>query len=188
MTETKVARRYAKALLDLSVEKGILEDVRKDMEMLIAACKNNEGLHLMLRNPLIHAEKKMSILKMIFEKDFGKVSMSFIALIVRKRREFFLMEIATEFIAQYKELKGITTAIVVSAVGLDEKLRKEISDVIKNITKSEVELEEKISPEIIVGFVFRFGDIKYDTSVARSLRSFRSGFSKNLYESKIMKK
>jgi F-type H+-transporting ATPase subunit delta len=188
MTETKVARRYAKALLDLAVEKGILEDIRKDMEMLIAACKSNGDLHLMLRNPLIHAEKKMTILKMIFEKDCGKLTMSFLSLIVRKSREFFLVEIASEFISQYKELKGITTAIVVSAVGLDDKLRKEISDVIKNITKSEVELEEKISPEIIGGFVFRFGDIKYDTSVARSLRSFRSSFNKNLYESKIMKK
>ena len=116
------------------------------------------------------------------------MSMSFLEIIVRKRREVYLEQIAAEFVAQFKEMQNITTALVTSAVGLDDNLRKEVTAIIKRLSDAEVSLEEKVDPNIIGGFILRFGDVQYDTSIARSLNLFRMNFKKNLYQSKIWKK
>lgn len=188
MSETKVSKRYAKSLLSLSQERNSLEAVKTDLDQFILVCKGNKDFLLMLKNPLIHPDKKLSILTQIFSKNFNPLTIAFLSIIVRKRREFYLEDIANEFIHQYKQLKGIITAIVVTANGVDEKLRKEITNIVHTVSKSEVELEEKVDKDIIGGFILRFGDIQYDSSVARSLNMLRMNFSKNLYESKIIKK
>lgn len=188
MKETIVARRYAKSLLDLAVSKNTLEESNRDMELVLEVCRNNRDFRSLLKNPLIHADKKLAIMKAIFTGKITDVTLAFINIIVRKRREFYLEEIAMAFTDQYKEIKGITSAVVISAVGLDEKLRKEVISVVRRVSEKEVALEEKIDPSLIGGFVLRFGDVQYDTSIARNLNMYRMNFSKNLYQSKIWKK
>ena len=44
MIETKVARRYAKSLIDLSRETGAIEAVGADMQLFVAVCEQNRDL------------------------------------------------------------------------------------------------------------------------------------------------
>ena len=188
MSATRVAFRYSKALLELSQEKHFLEEAYRDMQQIRKVCREHRDFRAMLRNPLIHPEKKTIILKALFEKSFHAMTMNFLEMVVRKRRELFLDEMAHHFIEQYKELKGITSAIVITAAGIDDSLRSQIIDVVKKVARTEVALEESINPEIIGGFILRFGDIQYDSSVLRNLNQFRLHFSRNLYKSKLWNK
>lgn len=188
MSELKVAKRYAKSFLDLGREKNAMEEMNRDMQSLLAVCRASKDFSLMLKNPLIQTDKKHNILVKLFGASFGKTSMAFVEIILKKRREIYLEEIAAEVVAQYKAIKGIATALVVTASGIDDKIRNEIKEKVKQITKSEVALEEKVNPDLIGGFVLRFGDVQYDSSVARALNMYRMNFSKNLYQSKIWKK
>ncbi len=109
-------------------------------------------------------------------------------LIVKKKRESNLLSIATEYVRQYKELKGITTAIISTAAGLDDNLRSKVINLIRNDERSEVELVERVNPGLIGGFILRYDNFQYDTSVSRSLRGLKRTFSKNLYIGKIKNK
>lgn len=188
MTDNKVAKRYAKSLIELAQEQNVLDAVHRDMQLVIDVCRANRDFRTMLKNPLITPDKKLAILKKTFGSSFNKLSIAFLDIITRKRREFYTDNIASEFVTQFQTLKGITKAVVVSAVGLDEKLKSEITQIVKQLAKSEVALEESVNPDIIGGFILRFGDVQYDTSIARSLRMFKTNFNKNLFESKLWKK
>ncbi len=188
MLGTKLAKRYSKSLIDLATEKNVLPAIAADMELIMNTVDENRDLGNMLRNPLIHADKKAEILRQIFSAKVNDMTMSFIDIIARKRRESNLPAIAKEVVDQYRTIRGYTQAILTSAVGIDETLRKQIIDIVKNETKSEVELIEKINPDLIGGFILRFDDNQYDTTVSRSLRSLRRNFSKNLYIGKIKNK
>ena len=49
MPNPRLATRYAKSLIDLSIEKGQLEAVFADMQWLQAVCKGNRDFVNMLR-------------------------------------------------------------------------------------------------------------------------------------------
>lgn len=181
MVETKVAKRYAKSLFDLALEQGVLDTVNQDMQLLAAVCDSNRDLTLLLGNPIIHSDRKLSVLEAIFGSHVSKISMAFFRIITRKGREANLPAIAEEFVAQYKRSKGIATAIVTSAVGLDDGLRSEVYRIVRDSVKSEVELIEKVDKRLIGGFVLRVGDKQYDASVAAELRKLTREFSANPY-------
>lgn len=181
MVETKVAKRYAKSLFDLAQEQGALDAVNQDMSLLASACDENRNLASLLGNPIINSDKKLSVLTAIFGSKVSKLTMAFMQIITRKGREANLAAIAKEFVAQYKRSKGIATAIVTSAVGLDDKLRNEVYRIVRESLKSEVELIEKVDKNLIGGFVLRVGDKQYDASVAAELRKLTREFNANPY-------
>jgi len=173
MIETKVARRYAKSLLDLSKERDLMEAVFNDMKLLALVCEQNRDLSLLLNSPIIHADKKLSILKKVFAGKMNNLSFSFFDIITRKGRESHLESIAREVVRLYKEYKGIQTAIVTSAVGLDDELRRNVYKIIGDSLNSEIELVEKVDKNLIGGFVLRVGDKQFDASIASELRNLR---------------
>jgi F-type H+-transporting ATPase subunit delta len=181
MLETKVAKRYAKSLIGLASENGSLDAVNADMKFFLSTCEQNRELGVLLRNPIVHTYQKLNVIKNVFGDKLNKVTMSFFEIVTRKGREGNLISIAKEFISQYKVLKGIQTAEIVSAVGLDDTLRQKVYDVVRNSTHSEVELIEKIDKNLIGGFILRVGDKQFDASISSELRKLTQAFSKNTY-------
>ena len=181
MIETKVSRRYAKSLLDLANEKGALEEVNRDMKLIHTVGVENHDLELMLISPVIHSDKKQNVLHQVFAGKLNALTLAFIDIVIRKGREKYLMQIAKEFGGQYRQFKGIQSAEIISAVGLDDNLRRQVYDIVKNSTKSEVELTEKVDNKLIGGFILRLGDKQFDASVASSLRKLTQTFASNPY-------
>lgn len=180
MLETKVAKRYAKSLLDLAREQGALDTVYADMQQVVSVCDANRDLVMLLGNPIIATDKKLTILKTVFAS-VSRMSSAFFEILTRKGRESHLAGIAKEFVAQYKKSKGIESATVISAVALDDNLRKQVQELVRAGGKSEVELVEKVDPKLIGGFVLRMGDKQYDASVSSELRKLTRDFSANPY-------
>jgi F-type H+-transporting ATPase subunit delta len=181
MIETKVAKRYAKSLIDLSNDKGVLDAVNNDLKLFNLVCEENRELGLMLSNPIIHSDKKLKTLQQIFTGKMNSLTMSFFEIVIRKGREKYLPQIAKDFIEQFKILKRIITAEVISAIGLDDKLRKKIYDLVRTESNSEVELIEKVDNKLIGGFVLRIGDRQYDASVSSEIRKLAQTFASNSY-------
>ena len=177
MIETKVARRYAKSLIDLSKERNEIEAIANDMKLVASVCGQNRDFMLLLGSPIIHADKKLSILNKVFSGKISPMSLSFFEIITRHGREYYLEEIAKEFVRLYKDYKGIQTAIVTSAIGLDEGLRKEVYKIVKESLNSEIELVEKVDKNLIGGFVLRVGDKQFDASIASGLNKLKREFA-----------
>ncbi|GAB4249903.1 MAG: hypothetical protein Kow0079_02800 [Vicingaceae bacterium] len=182
MRDIKVASRYAKSILDLSIELNQLEEVYKDMIFISNTCKESKDLSLLLKSPIIKADKKESILKAVFGEKIGKITASFITILTTKGRESLLAEIADYFIKLYKKHKNIETAQVISAIKLPDNIKNEIADLVKKHTNSDkVELNEVIDKEIIGGLILRLEDKQYDNSIIRKLNDLKAAFSDNLY-------
>ena len=180
MAGTQVASRYAKSLIDLSLEKGQLEKVYADMKNILLTCTGSHQLVLMLKSPIIKSDKKEKVLKAVF-KEVNTITAEFINIIVRKKREYALEEIAQAFVDQYKAHKKILTAVITTAFGLDADLRARVLDIVKNSQNSEVELIEKIDKNIIGGFIIRVGDKQDDTSIRSKIMKLTRVFNENPY-------
>lgn len=181
MKATRASTRYAKSLADLATEQGVLDKVYTDMILIDKTCKASHELSTFLKSPIIKTDKKQKILKEIFTGKITKLSEMFIALLTAKRRESFLQSIAESFVNQYKERKKILTAVITTAEGLDEDLRKKVLELVSNSAYSEVELIEKRNPELIGGFTLQVGDKRIDASIQKQIRKLAMSFSENPY-------
>ncbi|MFN8714559.1 MAG: ATP synthase F1 subunit delta [Bacteroidota bacterium] len=179
MRETRVSYRYAKSLLDLAIEKGQLEQVREDMQLVRDTVHESRELEILLKSPVVKTDKKQDILKAIFGGKIGVITTEFIDIITRKRREAELEIIAESFLTQYRINKNIVTAVITSAAALDDTLRKQVLEIVRKMAGTEVELTEKIDTSLIGGFVLRVGDRQVDTSLIRQIRMLDRNFSEN---------
>lgn len=185
MSNTRVANRYAKSLISLAIEKKDLDLVFNDMELIVNTCSENRDLVALLKSPIVHADKKESILVSIFGEKIGNITNQLIKVIVRKKRESLLPEIAKAFVNFYKVEKNITVAKVISAIPLTKELRDRISDVVKKMKGSEVELEEIVDRGIIGGYILKVDDKQVDASMIRRIADLKKEFSRNLYVSEL---
>lgn len=168
-----VASRYAKALLDLAIEKGQLEAVYNDMLQLKDVCENSREFITFLNSPIIKSDKKITAIKAVFDGKISAITSGFLTIVASKRRESVFPEMANEFIEQYRAHKNVLTAVITSAKGLDAATKKQALDLVKAQLNGEVELVEKVDANIIGGFVLRVGDKQLDKSVSRQLSNLK---------------
>jgi F-type H+-transporting ATPase subunit delta len=179
MQGTRVAARYAKSFIDLTIEQGTLEQAYADMKFVSEVCKGNHDFVSFLKSPIIKTDKKQAVLTDVFKGKLSKITDAYIHLITDKKREMYLPQIAEEFINQYKTNKKILTAVITTANGIDEVTRKKVMEIVKGVSDSEVVLEEKINKDVIGGFVLRVGDKQVDASIAQKLNKLKQSFKEN---------
>ena len=169
-----LATRYAKSLIQLVNEQGKLEQVYKDMKDMNGIFESNRDLKLMFKSPIITSDKKLNVVKQLFEGKIDAILYQFMTLVIKKGREAYLNEITHSFIVQYNEMKNITPVKLSSAVKLDGNIVKGIIDTLKKNEKlGEVELTEEVDTNIIGGFVLTWGDKMIDSSVSRRLSTLK---------------
>lgn len=181
MIENTIARRYAAALFDVATEKNCLEAVFSDMVLLSDVSKANRDFTRMLHSPIINVDKKTAILTSLFSGKVQTISLQFMVLITRKRRESIVDFIAEAFVAQYKAFKNIQVITVLTAQPLSDANRKEIlASVAKTVTGT-IELVEKVDPKLIGGYKLLYNNMVYDATVAKQIQNFKREFKENLY-------
>jgi len=186
MSDVRVASRYAKSLIELAQERGILENVYQDMLLFTKTVTASRDLGLMLRNPIVKHDKKLAVLKAIFAGKVNDLTLSFFTIVTEKNREAVLSTVATEFLTQYNLLKKVQKAQVTTAIPLTPALRTEINRMVMNRTGMEtVVLEEVVDPAIIGGFVLRIGDVQIDDSISTSLLRLKNKLKDNSYTSQL---
>ncbi|MEO8760973.1 MAG: ATP synthase F1 subunit delta, partial [Bacteroidia bacterium] len=161
--------------------KGQLEKVYADMQLVESVCEENKEFTNFLKSPIIKTDKKVAVIKEIFTGKVSDITSGFLTILTQKRRELYMQQIAEAFVEQYKQYKNILTAVITSAVGIDSTVKAKVLELVKQTTKDEVELVEKIDKDLIGGFVLRIGDKQVDASVSRKLNDLRKTFSGNTF-------
>jgi F-type H+-transporting ATPase subunit delta len=111
------------------------------------------------------------------------LTLSFFEIVSRKNREDILLDVAKEFIAQYNLYRSIQVAEVVTTTALTEAQRAQLVALVKQISGlKEVQLQEKINPSLIGGFVLNVNDRQLDESISSKLNALRVQFAQNHYE------
>jgi F-type H+-transporting ATPase subunit delta len=180
MSEITVASRYAKSLIDLAEERNALEAIKQDMAFFVQTLRANSELQAVLRNPIISHDKKLKILQSIFGGKVDSNTQAFFNIMVNKSRAEILYPTAVEFINQYNIKKQIVKATVVSAAPLSEANKQQIVDEVKALGGKDVQLQAKVDPSLIGGFVLTVGDRQVDTSVATSLQKLKKEFAQKV--------
>lgn len=185
MIEIKLGDRYANSILVLAQERGQVERVREDFQLIQKVCRSNPDFVNMLESPLIKSDKKQRILDMIFGKSFCDITQNLIEIVVRKRREGYLDDIADRYLFQYDKLNNITRGRLRSAAPLTADQIAKIKQLVEKEFKTSFEIVHEIDPSLLGGFVLNIGDRQFDASISTRLRALKNEFDSNPYVKQV---
>ena len=173
MNDGKIAVRYARALLNSASDQGKLDPVRNDMASILQILREVPEFIALLQNPVIRPSKKDAILVKLFKGRIDPLSMDFLRLTVKNKREEFVPSMARMFMEFYKEEKGIKSVTVTTAIPVDKEIRSSLVKMIEDAYRASVELMENVDDKLIGGFVLKIENEQLDASVAGQLKRIR---------------
>ena len=173
MADYKVSMRYATSLLDLAVEKNLMDKISSDVELILSAMEESRELARALENPVIKPEVKVSILDEIFKSKVDSETMHFVRFLVKKGRENLLQEIASKFLELRDKRAGIVNVNVRTVFELTDSQTNELKNKIENMLGKKARLSVKIDPDVVGGFVAQVNDTVYDASVKHQLETLK---------------
>lgn len=184
MSEIRVASRYASSLLELAEEKGVLDQVEKDMRYFLSVCDASHEFVVVLKNPIIPHSKKKQILTAMFTGKVSDITLNLFNLVTLKNREEALPAIAREFKSLYRVKQGIELAEVTTTYPLSEEQRVQFISLVASKSGKKVELNEKVDTTILGGYILKIGDRMIDESIQNKLIRLKSKLKDNSYTPK----
>lgn len=185
MKSARIAARYAKALFELARENNLLSAVNNDMVVLTNICDTNKDFAHLLESPIISQAKKTEVFKSIFFTEFNQISYNFLAIIIKKRRESMVKEIAIEFINLYKDHLNIKTVLLKTATEPNDAIVVQLKKILKEQLKAEIDLVKIVNSNLIGGFIINYEDRQYDSSIRRNINRLMKEYNINIYEPKF---
>ncbi len=175
----RAANRYAKALLDLALEKNQEVVVQKDMQFISDTIATNNELQMLLTSPVYKITNKKAALKAIFSKDTSGLSNNLIDLLATNKRISLLHAISKQYGILFNQEKKIVKASVTTAFPIDDSMREKVlAKATDLVGDKKISLENKVDESIIGGFILRVGDVQIDASILNKLSKLKRELSK----------
>src|ERR1041385_508884 len=97
MAELSVVRRYARALFATAQRGGVVQKVEDDLKLVDEALRAAPQLQRVLRAPTISSSRKRDLVDRLFAARVSELTVKFLGLLIRRRRETVLPEVYPEF-------------------------------------------------------------------------------------------
>ncbi|MBK8984069.1 MAG: ATP synthase F1 subunit delta [Ignavibacteria bacterium] len=173
---SKAARRYSSALYSIAEERSNVEQISKEIERSLDMINTYRELELFFVSPVISKSKKLAAVKEIFGSDVSELIMTFLNIIIERRRESLVKDIFTDFLNLKKEKLGIVDVYVKTSVELNEQEKENMKKSIEAFTKLKSDMKFELDNSIIGGFVATISDTVLDASIKRQLEILRERF------------
>ena len=169
-----IARRYAKALVNLAENEKDLDNTGKHLNSITEVYKENIELRQVLSDTKVSSGIKLEILKDVLSKiKVSKLVDTFSRYLLAKRRIDFLPDIERAFNLLLQEKLGRIEAKLTTASELPKDTVKKLVDAISSYSGKEIEVNVTIDPSIIGGIVTRIGSTVIDGSIQTYLNQIR---------------
>ncbi len=170
MITNAIARRYAKALVQLAAEEQRVEPIHGELTRFETLLGSQSALRSVLINPAYGSDEKRGImLDILTRMDISGTVANFLQLLLGRGRISFLSAIITSYGSYADDISGVVRPILYSAMPLDAEQVQGIKDALATSTGKKVVLSVEVDPALIGGVVTKIGDMVYDGSIRTQL-------------------
>lgn len=164
------ARRYARALMDIGIEKGVYRQYVKELAEVQEMIQKVPMLKATLLNLSFSSHARGKLLQRVLEgMDLSKEVVNFISLLVERDRLQQLPMIVQHYHTLIDEVEGQVRASVHSVIPLDDDQMAKLKGGLQNALGKKVVLEKKVDTELIGGILVKVNNILIDSSMRTQL-------------------
>lgn len=176
-----ISSRYASSLLQYAVSLQQQEEVYERVKLLSEVFTTMPVLRRAMKNRSLSIGDKKNILVTACGGSMPSSLSRMTNLILKNEREEVLQYIALRFVDLYRDKFNIQHGKLVTAIAIDEAAKQQIVTRIQKMTKSNIEMESLVDPEIIGGFILTIDDFRWDASIAGELARVRNQIQRNRF-------
>lgn len=171
MARRVYARRYARAVFEIALERKELDRWQTDLKK-VAALGEDAAFMTLVENPKVSFEKKEKVLSELLGK-INPLARNLVYLLVSRGRFSVVGEIADEYQRLLDGYRGIEHAEVVTAVPLDNKEKKKLEEHLGKVVGKKIVLEASVDPSLVGGMIARVGGKLLDGSTHSQLLALK---------------
>ncbi len=182
MSNSKISKRYARALLSLGQEDGKYAEYGQNLQEFMKFCSANDEFFRVISNQIFDYENRKKIMNAILKKsDFAITVKNFLQLLLDKNRIGVVEEINDHYTRFTDELSNITRAEVITAKPLKGEAKDRLVKALKALTSKEVQMDVREDSSIMGGLIVKTGDLVLDGSVKTQLEGLRESLKRGEY-------
>lgn len=172
-----LARRYAKALFELAVEKKHLETIAKEVAVFEGMIEDNTKLKYFFHSPEAGKAGKRALVEKNFQDRFSALFIHFIFILLEKGRQNIFNEIAVEFNRFCDKHYNKIRASTVTAVPLHSNQLNRLKKNLNQQYRATFDIENYVDPEILGGMILNVEGKVIDASLRNQLEKMKTTMS-----------
>ena len=174
MIAGSVAKRYAKALVDVAASGNELEIVRQELSDVAALLREHRELQRFLVNPSILRRDKVRILEEVIARlSLRPLTKPFLRILQQAGRLQALEGVLRAYETMVDERLGRVKAVVTTAAPLEGEAHERLRQRLAEMTGKTVYLEVQLDTGLLGGLLTQIGSQVYDGSLRTRLTRLR---------------
>jgi F-type H+-transporting ATPase subunit delta len=174
MKDETLPRVYARALLELAEEKGILAQVHEEIAVLDTAQRGDPLIRTFSETPRVSRTKKHEVIDKVFRGRVSDIVVDFIHLVIKRGRVLSLRDMWSEFLALYDDKVGLVHARAFTAAPLSDSTRQVLLGALEKGLQKTIDLQNVVDPDVLGGILVRFAGMVADGSLRTDLWKIRA--------------
>jgi F-type H+-transporting ATPase subunit delta len=169
-----IAKRYARALVELAYEKDLVDRTRADLAAFTGVVDGQAMLQKLLSSPAFTPEAKKAVIAELSSRlGLQQTSARFLASLADTGRIRYVREMREAFEELLAERQNRAVARVTTAAPLVPGEVAEIKKKLEAVTGKQVEVDAQVDPAVIGGARAAIGSVVYDGTIRNQLGKMR---------------
>lgn len=179
-----IARRYARALVSLGKDDGVIDQLGEDLNTFLSVMGLGDGmLKAALENPGISVGERKAVLEQVLERtQLHAYTANLLRVLMDNGRFVHLAGVASAYRDMADELANRVRATVTTARALDAGGVAEVQSALEGMTGKTVLIDFQVDAAILGGVVARVGDTVFDASVRARLAAMEKGLADGTFD------
>jgi len=175
MQNVSIARRYARALLDVAADANRTDAVADQLAAFVKASEHNPELSDVLLNPAYSRSQRLAVVEGMIKMtgNIDPVLANTLRLLVERNRLVYLPDIARLYRDMADARAGRVRGHVTSATKLPADTLEQLRKNLQQLTQRDVILDSREDPSLLGGVSAQVGSVLFDGSVRTQLEQMR---------------
>jgi F-type H+-transporting ATPase subunit delta len=169
-----IAKRYARALVELAEEKKAVDKTKDDFASFVAAVDAQPALWMLFINPVFTPENKKTVIKELAGKlKMEPTTQRFIEHLAETGRIRYVKDIYEAFLEILAERQNRAAVRLTTAAAIDAGDLADIKKKMEALTGKQVDIDTQVDASLIGGARARIGSVIYDGTIKNQLAKMR---------------
>ena len=171
-----VAATYARSLLELALQQGVVDAVREELTQVAQAVQADQALKLFMADPSISRDERARLIESTLKPQINPLLANFLQVVNLNGRMAMLDQIASAFESAVDEHNGRVDVEVTVATALDDAQLDQVRQRVSQALQKQAVVKQRVDDAIIGGLVLKVQDKLIDASVRSQLESMKQQF------------
>jgi F-type H+-transporting ATPase subunit delta len=169
-----IAKRYAKALVELSHEKNLVDKTRDDLSVFAAAVDGQATLQRLFASPSVTPDAKKAVIAELSGRlGLQQTTKRFIEYLAETGRIRYVREVRQAFEELLAERQNRAIAQITTASPLGSAELAEVKQKLEAVTGKQVEVDAQVDAAVIGGARAQIGSVIFDGTIRNQLGKMR---------------